>query len=95
MSRSIRLVIAVFLATCFIAQAKKPDHQWSVGRILDESRARYFAGMLNNSSSQTTENGTFNGTANSTSTDYSTNTQINGNYSGTRNTSTSGSSVPL
>lgn len=89
------LVFVLIISSGSLVEAKNADHQWSVGKILDENRARYFAGMLNNSSSESTENGTLNGTANSTSTEYSTNTQINGNYSGTRTTSTSGSSVPL
>jgi hypothetical protein len=78
-----------------IAIAKQKDHQWSVGKVLDENHARYFAGMLNDSSSNTTENGTWNGNANSTSIGNSTNTQANGGYSGTRNTSTYGSSIPI
>jgi hypothetical protein len=93
--RSICIVFALLLAVGPSAHAKKPDHEWSVGKILDENRARYFAGTLNNSSAQTTENGTWNGSANSTSLGDSTNTQINGDYSGTRSTSTSGTSVPI
>jgi len=71
------------------------EHQWLEGRVLDENRARYFAGMFNNSSSQTTENGSLSGSANSTSIGDTTNTQINGSYSGTRSTSTYGTSTPI
>lgn len=92
---AIFLVFALFLAMSPVAQAKKPDPQWNVGKILDENRARYFAGMLNDSSSNTTENGTWNGSANSTSVGNTTNTQAYGNYSGSRNTSTSGTSIPI
>jgi hypothetical protein len=95
MHRSIYFVFALLLAAGSAIQAKKPDHQWSAGTILDENRARYFAGMLNSSSSETNENGTWSGSANSTSLGDSTNTRISGDYSGTRNTSTSGSSMPL
>ncbi|HEX4032664.1 MAG TPA: PEGA domain-containing protein [Terracidiphilus sp.] len=89
------LAIVLMITLSSSIEAKKTEHQWLVGKILDENRARYFAGMLNNSSSQTTENGTWNGSANSTSVGDSTNTQANGNYSGIRNTSTSGSSVAV
>jgi hypothetical protein len=83
------------IAVCPAATAKNAEHQWSVGKVLDENRARYFAGMLNNSSSQTTENGELSGNANSTSIGDSTNTQVTGTYSGNARTSTSGSSVPI
>lgn len=82
-------------ASCSVYAAKPTDHQWSIGKILDEDRARYFAGMINNSSSQSTENGSVSGTANSTSYGDSTNTQIDGSYQGTRSTSSSGYSVPV
>ena len=85
----------LILATGSAIQAKKSDPQWSIGKILDENRARYFAGMLNDSSSNTTESGTLSGTAYSTSLGDSTNTQINGGYSGTRRTSSSGTSIPI
>ena len=73
-------------ASCSVAAAKPADHQWSTGKVLDENRARYFAGMINNSSSQATENGSVSGTANSTSYGDTTNTQIDGSYQGTRST---------
>ena len=76
------LVITLVVAAGSLAGAKKADHRWSIGKILDENRARYFAGMLHNASSQTTENGSLSGNANSTSLGDSTNTQINGEYSG-------------
>lgn len=76
-------------------EGKKMEHQWLEGRVLDENRTRYFAGMFNNSSSQTTENGSLSGSANSTSIGDTTNTQINGSYSGTRSTSTYGTSTPI
>ncbi len=47
---------------------------------------------MNNSTSTSTENGTWNGNANSTSFGDTTNTNANGGYSGTRQTSTYGSS---
>lgn len=93
-NRSFLIVGLLFIAST-VAYATKPDHEWLVGKILDENRARYFAGMLNNSSSNASENGTWNGSANSTSIGDSTTTQASGSYSGTRNTSTYGSSVPI
>jgi hypothetical protein len=87
--------LVLIAASCSVAAAKPEDHQWSTGKVLDEDRARYFAGMINNSSSQTTENGSVSGTANSTSYGDSTNTQIDGSYQGTRSTSSSGYSVPV
>ena len=95
MRRSICFAFAFLLAAGSAIQAKKPDHQWSIGKVLDQSRARYFAGMIHNSSSQTTENGTLNASANSTSMGSSTDTEINGQYSGTATTSTSGTSRPV
>lgn len=89
------LALVLVAASCSIAAAKPAEHQWSIGKILDEDRARYFAGMINNSSSQSTENGSVSGTANSTSYGDSTDTQINGSYQGTRSTSSSGYSVPV
>ncbi len=89
------LAVTLMFAISFSADGKKPEHTWSIGKVLDQNRARYFAGMLNNSSSQTSNTGTWNGNANSTSLGDSTNTQINGSYSGSSNTSTSGMSVPV
>lgn len=94
MRRLICLYLILIAATTS-AHGKKEEHQWFDGKILDENRARYFAGMLNDSSSQTTESGSLNANANSTSFGDTTNTQINGNYSGTRTTSTSGMSTPI
>jgi hypothetical protein len=93
LSQIVPFVLVV--AACTGAAAKNTDHRWLAGKVLDANRARYFAGMLNNSSSHTTENGDLSATANSTSYGDSTNTQIDGSYSGTRNTSSSGSSVPM
>ena len=89
------VALALMFAAVVCGAAKNAEHQWSVGKILDENRAHYFAGMLNNSSSQSTVNGTWSGSANSTSIGDSTTTQANGDYSGTRSTSTSGMSVPI
>jgi hypothetical protein len=88
------VVYLIFVAT-YGALAKTAEHQWKVGTVLDANRSRYFVGMLNNSSAQTNENGTVTASANSTSYGDTTNTQIDGSYSGTRTTSTSGSSVPI
>jgi PEGA domain len=85
------LVVIVVIS----AEGKKTEHQWLEGKVLDENRARYFTGMFNNSSSQSTENGSLSGNANSTSIGDTTNTQISGSYSGTRSTSTSGTSTPI
>lgn len=93
-----RRSVCIFLILTFgasFAKAKKADHEWLEGKILDENRARYYAGTLNNSSSQTTENGSLSGNANSTNIGSSTNTQISGAYSGSRTTSTSGVSTPI
>jgi hypothetical protein len=95
MSRSICLFVFALFAASLVAKAKPTDHQWSIGKVLDANRARYFAGMLNNSSSNSTENGSWNGSANSISYGNSTNTNASGNYSGTRSTSTNGYSVPI
>jgi hypothetical protein len=86
-------LLLVIVATS--VEGKKTEHQWLEGKVLDENRARYFAGMVNNSSSQTTENGSLSGNANSTSIGDTTNTQMSGSYSGTRTTSTSGTSTPI
>src|SRR5579859_3164370 len=94
MRRTACLAFALILAAGSV-EGKKTDRQWSEGKILDENRARYFAGMLHNSSSQTSENGSLSGSANSTSIGDTTNTQMSGNYSGTRTTSTSGMSTPI
>jgi len=87
--------LVLIASSCSSAAAKPVDHQWNTGKVLDENRARYFAGMLNNSSSQTTENGNVSATANSTSYGDSTNTQIDGSYQGTKSTSSSGFSTPI
>jgi len=89
------IAIVLWVAAVSGAVAKSAEHQWNFGRILDENRARYFAGMLNDSSSRSTVNGTWSGSANSTSLGDSTNTQAYGDYSGTNSTSTSGTSVPI
>jgi hypothetical protein len=83
-----RIFVALLLCISASASsyAKNDGHEWSIGKVLDENRARFFAGMLNNSSTQTTENGSWNGSANSSSIGDSTNTQFNGTYSGTRST---------
>jgi hypothetical protein len=93
--RRIIAVALLLLSVAISVKGKKAEHQWLEGRVLDENRARYFAGLLNNSSSQTTESGTLSGTANSTSIGDSTNTQFNGNYGGSRTTSSSGTSTPI
>jgi hypothetical protein len=95
MRRSILLFLTLLSATVPAALAKKQDHQWNVGKILDENRARYYVGTLHDSSSQTSESGNWNGSANSTSIGDSTNTQASGTYSGTSTTSTSGFSRPV
>jgi len=93
--RTVAFAVFVLVLSVNFAEAKKAEHQWSEGKVLDESRARFFAGMLNDSSSQTTESGSLSGTANSTSIGNTTNTQVNGSYSGNRTTSTSGTSTPI
>jgi hypothetical protein len=85
----------LIFAVCPLSQAKKADHEWLVGRVLDENQSRHFAGMIHNSSSHSTEDGTWSGDANSTSVGDSTNTQMSGSYSGVRNTSNSGTSVAI
>jgi hypothetical protein len=90
-----RALVVLLLCLGVFAQAKKPDPEWKIGKILDESRARYYAGTLNNSSGTATENGSWNGSATSTSIGDSTTTQASGGYSGTRNTSVYGSSTPI
>jgi hypothetical protein len=88
--------VALLLTSSGIsAFGEKQPKNWKIGRVLDESRARYFAGMLHNSSSQSSESGTLSGNANSTSYGDSTDTTMNGNYSGTSHTTTSGSSIPM
>lgn len=89
------LALVLAFASALGAATRNAEHQWSIGKILDENRARYYVGTLNDSSSQTTENGNWSGSANSTSLGDTTNTQANGSYSGTRNTSTTGTSMPI
>lgn len=90
-----RFIAAFVLGTSLIGHAEKKIHEWKTGRVLDENRARYFAGMLHNSSSSSSEGGSWNGTANSNSYGDTTSTSAEGTYSGTRTTSTSGSSIPI
>jgi hypothetical protein len=87
--------VALLLTSGISAFGEKQPKNWMIGRVLDESRARYFAGMLNNSSSQSSENGTLSGNATSTSYGDSTDTTMNGNYSGTKRTTTSGNSIAV
>ncbi len=87
--------LIILLLACPMASAKNGEHQWNIGRVLDENRARYFAGMLHDSSSQSTNSGSWDGSANSTSIGDTTNTQASGTYSGTTSTSTSGYSIPV
>ncbi len=77
------------------AYAAPKTHDWSIGKVIDESRARYFAGMYNNSSSSTSSSGSLNGSANSTTYGNTTNTNYGGSYSGSSNTSSSGFSTPV
>lgn len=79
--------------TAFAAQNQ--GHQWLVGRILDEGRARDFAGIANNSSSSATASGSANGAADSTSSGTSTNTTPSAASSGAGKTSNSGFSRPI
>lgn len=88
-------LIVLLIACAATATAKKGEHDWKVGRVLDESRARYFAGMLNNSSSSANENGSWSGNADSTTIGNTTNAQMSGTYSGTTTTSHSGTSIPI
>ena len=87
--------LVLLLAWGSFAGAKKVDHDWSIGKILDETQARIYAGTLRNSSSSATEKGSWSGSANSTTVGDTTNTEASGDYSGTRETSTSGMSVPV
>jgi hypothetical protein len=87
--------VALLLTSGISAFGEKQPKNWMIGRVLDESRARYFAGMLNNSSSQSSENGTLSGNATSTSYGDSTDTTMSGNYSGTKRTTTSGNSIAV
>jgi hypothetical protein len=84
-----RLACLVFVLTIATASAwgKKPNPHWLKGKILDDNRARYFAGMFNNSSSETSANGSFSATADDT--------QVRGTYAGSSSTSTSGVSTPI
>jgi hypothetical protein len=95
MRLSIYSAVLLLLTATPAFAANKQEHQWSIGKILDENRARYFAGILHDSSSSTTNNGTWSGTANSNTIDDTTDTQLNGDYSGTSTTSTSGFDRPV
>jgi hypothetical protein len=86
------LVLALSASALF---AEKKEHVWSIGKVLDEGRARTFIGMYNNSSSSTSTNGSVNGTANSSTYGSSTSTNYDGNYSGNSTTSSSGLSTPI
>src|ERR1700684_3404156 len=87
-------LVLVFASICASA-AKDDQHVWSVGKILDAGRARYYAGTINNSSSSTTTNGSVNATANSSTLGGYTNTDVNGSYSGRSSTSSSVYSQPI
>ena len=86
--------VALILTSALSAIGEKAPKDWKIGRVLDESRARYFAGMLHNSSSQSTESGILNGNATNTSYRDTTDTGLNGTYSGTTHSTTSGTSIP-
>jgi hypothetical protein len=89
-------ILLIFLAfTVATYGAKDKEHEWLVGRILDEGRARHFVGTMHNSSSSTTTSGSVDATARSTSIGSTTNTNLNGSYSEQSNTNTSGFSAPL
>lgn len=90
--RSSTLVLAFTVTSAFAAPKA---HDWRTGKVLDEGRARYFAGMYNNSSSSTSSSGSLNGSANSQTSGDTTNTNYGGDYSGRSNTSSSGFSTPI
>lgn len=87
--------VALLLTFVISGFCEKQPKNWKIGRVLDESRARYFAGMLHNSSSESSESGSLNGNATSTSYGDSTDATMNGNYSGTSHTTTSGHSIAV
>lgn len=89
--------VAVFLAASPM-QASKKDKQppdWKTGHVMDENKAREFAGTYHNRQSSTTNNGSISATANTSDYGYGSNTNINGSYSGTSSTSTSGFDAPM
>jgi hypothetical protein len=93
--RLLRCSTLVLAFTVTSAFAAPKTHEWSTGKVLDEGRARYFAGMYNNSSSSTSSSGSLNGSANSTTSGNTTSTNYGGDYSGSSNTSSSGFSTPI
>src|SRR5579863_6988550 len=93
--RLLRCSTLVLAFTVTSALAAPKTHEWSTGKVLDEGRARYFAGMYNNSSSSTSSSGSLNGSANSTTSGNTTRTNYGGDYSGSSNTSSSGFSTPI
>jgi hypothetical protein len=93
--RFLRCSSLILAFTVMSTLAASKTHDWSTGKILDEGRARYFAGMYNSSSSSTSLNGSLNGSANSTNYGNTTNTNYDGSYSGRSNTSGSGYSTPV
>lgn len=96
MKRILTLYLIMFLILPMaVLAAHNDDHVWHSGKILDQNRARYFAGMIHNSSSSTSSNGSFDATANSSTYGGSTSTNINGSYSGTSTTSTTGTSTAV
>jgi hypothetical protein len=88
------LLFCLALSLSAIA-AENKGHQWLIGKILDEGRARDFTGIANNSSSSTTAGGSANGSADSTSFGASTSTTPGAAPSGTSKTSNAGLSSPF
>jgi hypothetical protein len=62
-----------------------------IGKVIDENRARYLAGVYHSGHSGSTTTGTVTGHA----TTIGDNTDINGTYSGNTSTTSSGMSMPL
>jgi hypothetical protein len=94
--RSFLCVVFVMMLVFPAFAGKKDAGQiWKTGKVVDENRARYLAGIHHSTNSSTRSNGSWNGAANSTDIGNTTNTNMNGSYSGSSTTSSSGLDMPL
>jgi len=87
-----RLVAGFLLVSTSLLSAAD---QWRTGKVVDESRARYLAGVYNTGGSTTSSSGTVSATGRSTTTGQVTTTDVDGTYTGSSSTRYSGTAVPL
>jgi len=88
----VSLTYALLLTlACSLHASDRSQHEWLTGKVIDENRARYLAGVYHNGQSTSTTSGTVAGQSTTTG----NNTEINGTYSGSTTTSSSGVTTPL